>query len=86
MVGVEVLLPNLDGPLHQPPRLESAGALVLRLPPHSPDFKPIEMTISKLKSLLRKLGHDSMADLETAITAKDARGFFAHCGYPATNA
>jgi hypothetical protein len=44
------------------------------------------MTISKIKSLLRKLGHGSLADLEAAITTKDARGFFAHCGYPATNA
>jgi hypothetical protein len=45
-----------------------------------------------MKSLLRKLGRRSMEDLETAIatatraiTTNDARGFFTHCGYNATN-
>lgn len=91
--GQIVVLDNLSA--HQSPRIdqlvESAGARVARLPPYSPDFNPIENAISKMKSLLRKLGRRSMDDLETAIgdatraiTPKDARGFFTHCGYDAT--
>jgi len=92
--GQIVVLDNLSA--HQSPRIdrlvESAGARVLRLPPYSPDFNPIENAISKMKSLLRKLGRRSIEDLETAIatatqaiTPNDARGFFTHCGYDATN-
>lgn len=35
--------------------IERAGASVLYLPPYSPDFNPIEMLWSKLKSVLRAL-------------------------------
>ena len=93
--GQVVIMDNLSA--HKSPRVdqlvESVGARVLRLPPYSPDFNPIENAISKMKSLLRKLGRRSMEHLEAAIgeamqaiTAKDARGFFQHCGYAATNA
>jgi len=93
--GQIVVMDNLSA--HKSPRvdhlIESVGARVLRLPPYSPDFNPIEMAISKMKSLLRKLARRSMEDLETAIgmamqtiTADDARGFFTHCGYVATSA
>jgi len=82
---------------HKSPRvdqlIEAAGARVLRLPPYSPDFNPIEMAISKMKSLLRKLGRRSLEDLEAAIaeamrsiTKRDARGFITHCGYRDTGA
>ena len=92
--GQVVVMDNLSA--HKSPRVdqlvESVGARVLRLPPYSPDFNPIENAISKMKSLLRKLARRSMQDLETAIatamstiTPQDARGFFAHCGYTATN-
>jgi transposase len=85
-----VVLDNLSA--HRSPRIdqliESVGARVLRLPPYSPDFNPIEMAISKMKSLLRKLARRSLEDLQTAIatamsviTPQDARNFFAHCGY-----
>src|SRR5688572_15669652 len=54
--GQVVVLDNLSA--HQSPRVdrlvESAGARVLRLPAYSPDLNPIEMAISKVKSLLRK--------------------------------
>lgn len=93
--GQVVILDNLSA--HKSPRVdqlvESVGARVLRLPPYSPDFNPIEMAISKMKSLLRKLARRSMEDLETAIgtamraiTSHDARGFIKHCGYAATHA
>ncbi len=64
----------------------------MRLPPYSPDFNPIENAISKMKSVLRKLGRRSIEDLEAAIatamgaiTPQDAHGFFTHCGYNATS-
>lgn len=93
--GQVVILDNLSA--HKSPRVdqlvESVGARVLRLPPYSPDFNPIEMAISKMKSLLRKLARRSREDLETAIgtamraiTSHDARGFIKHCGYAATHA
>lgn len=93
--GQIVVMDNLSA--HQSPRIdqliESVGARVLRLPPYSPDFNPIENAISKMKSLLRKLARRSMEDLESAIatamiaiTPQDARGFFHHCGYDATRA
>lgn len=91
--GQVVVLDNL--PAHKSPRvdrlIESAGARVLRLPPYSPDLNPIEMAISKIKRLLRKLERRSVPELIEAIgrgvssiTAKDAAGFIRHCGYAAT--
>ena len=34
--------------------IQSVGVQVLYLPPYSPDFNPIEMLWSKIKSILRK--------------------------------
>ena len=92
--GQVVVLDNL--PAHKSPKvdalIESAGARVLRLPPYSPDFNPIEMAISKIKSILRKLARRSVDALIEAIdqamnqiTAQDALSFIRHCGYNATN-
>ena len=92
--GQVVVLDNL--PAHKSPKvdalIESAGARVLRLPPYSPDFNPIEMAISKIKSILRKLARRSVDALIEAIdqamnqiTPQDALGFIRHCGYNATN-
>ena len=82
--GEEFALRRLDA------LIESVGARVLRLPPYSPDFNPIEMAISKIKSVLRKLARRTVDKLLTAIgdavasiTAADAIGFMRHCGYPA---
>ena len=91
--GQVVVLDNLSA--HKSPRVdrlvEARGARVLRLPPYSPDLNPIEMAISKVKSLLRKLGRRSVDELIEAIgrgvssiTAADAEGFIRHCGYTAT--
>ncbi len=61
--------------------------MLVYLPPYSPDFNPTEEAFSKLKSLLRKVeARTREAFLEaigaiSAVTAKDARGFFDHCGY-----
>ncbi len=35
--------------------IEAAGAQVKFLPPYSPDFNPIELMWSKIKTILRKL-------------------------------
>ncbi len=91
--GQVVVMDNLSA--HKAPRvdqlIETVGARVLRLPPYSPDFNPIEMAISKMKSLLRKLGRRSLDDLEAAIAQAtraikptDARRFITHCGYGGT--
>ena len=91
--GQVVVLDNL--PAHKSPEvdrlIESAGARVLRLPPYSPDFNPIEMAISKVKSVLRKLARRTVDSLLAAIdeaiatvTAADALAYIRHCGYAAT--
>ena len=91
--GQVVVLDNL--PAHKSPKVdelvESAGARVLRLPPYSPDFNPIEMAISKIKSVLPKLARRTVDALQeaigqavNAITADDALAFIRHSGYAAT--
>ena len=91
--GQVVVLDNL--PAHRSPwvdrLIESAGARVLRLPPYSPDFNPIEMAISKIKALLRKLARrtvdeviDAIGVAMSSITVQDATNFIRHCGYTAT--
>ena len=68
--------------------LAQAGAEVRFLPAYSPDLNPIEMMWSKVKSLLRKAQARTDQDLRSAIaaalravTAQDALGWFAACGY-----
>lgn len=68
--------------------IEQAGARILLLPPYSPDFNPIEHVWSKLKTLVRAAGartraalDHAIADALKAITAANARAWFAHCGY-----
>jgi hypothetical protein len=54
----------------------------------APDFNPIEEAFAKLKALLRRAGArtresliETMGSALWAITALDADGFFAYCGY-----
>ena len=47
--------------------IAAAGALLLYLPPYSPDFNPIEMLFAKLKALLRKAAERTIASLWDAI-------------------
>ena len=60
-------------------------------PPYSPDFSPIEMTWSKVKSIINAVGPRSMGMLDRvlaraigAVTKSDCEAWFAHCGYRAT--
>ena len=88
--GDVVVMDNL--PAHKPvairAAIEAAGALLLFLPPYSPDFNPIELVFAKIKALLKKAAArtvealwDAIRDAINAITPKDARSFFAACGY-----
>ena len=69
--------------------IEARGCRLLFLPAYSPDFSPIEQAFSKVKALLRQARARTRAALEAAIaealaaiSAQDARGWFAACGYP----
>ena len=68
--------------------IEEQGCELLYLPPYSPDFNPIEEAFSKVKRILRKAESRTREALVeaigvaiSAVTAKDAHGFFEHCGY-----
>jgi transposase len=68
--------------------LEAVRKTEAGLPPYSPDFNPIEQAFSKVKALLRRAeGRTRAALIEAmgqalwAVTARDTRGFFDHCGY-----
>ncbi len=91
--GQVVVMDNLSA--HKGERVrelvEAGGCEVLFLPAYSPDFSPIEEAFSKLKTRLRKekARTTSEALVEAigraldAVSERDARGWFAHCGYPA---
>lgn len=68
--------------------LDAVGAKVLYLPPYSPDFNPIEMVFSKLKSLLRKFKERTLdalwnriGSLMVEFSAQECSNYFLHCGY-----
>ncbi len=68
--------------------IEACGCTVLDLPSYSPDLSPIEEAFSKLKALIRQAKartrealYEAIATSLTQITAADAHGYFAHCGY-----
>ena len=88
--GDVVVLDNLS--VHKVAGLDEVvqryGARLLYLPPYSPDFNPIELTFSKLKSWLRTaqartrdLLEDAMRTAAEWITGTDAKNWFDHCGY-----
>jgi transposase len=68
--------------------IEVRGCELLFLPPYSPDLNPIEEAFAKVKALLRRAGAhtretllEAMGRALEAVTVRDARGFFEHCGY-----
>lgn len=88
--GDIVVLDNLSShkDRHAIKLIEQAGAEVRFLPPYSPDFNPIEKMWSKVKALLRSAKARTEETLLVAIgaalacvTADDAKGWFASCGY-----
>ena len=88
--GQIVVMDNLSA--HKGPRvrelIEERGAELLYLPPYSPDLNPIEEAFAKIKDLIRKAEAriretllDAMGTAISTVSARDARGFFEHCGY-----
>ena len=88
--GDIVVLDNLKA--HKSPRvaeiLARRNCTVKYLPPYSPDFNPIEMAISKLKSALRKLAERTVAGLLAILEGcaglfkpADCQSYFRACGY-----
>lgn len=88
--GEIVVMDNLGS--HKRP--EISGAIAARrarlryLPSYSPDLNPIELMWSKVKAFLRAAAARSHATLLhaiaqalAAVTAADAKNWFAHCGY-----
>jgi transposase len=70
-------------------KIEATGARGVFLPRYRPDFQPGEGVFSKLKAFLRRRAARRPQALDRAIskglatvTAKDARSFFEHCGFP----
>ena len=89
-VGDILILDNLSA--HRASQIETVaaarGAQVIWLPPYSPDFAPIELMWSKIKSALRAAKARTREELERAlitalklVTADDCAGWFSHCGY-----
>ena len=89
--GQTVILDNLNvhKGRHLQQRVEAAGCHLRFLPTYSPDFNPIEPAFAKVKAHLRRAAARTRDGLLAAtgaaldaVTRQDARGFFAHCGYP----
>jgi transposase len=69
--------------------VEAVGARLLFLPAYSPDFNPIELAFAKITQCLRTAAERTPEGLFTAtaaaidaVSATDARAFYAHCGFP----
>lgn len=88
--GDVVVLDNLS--VHKVAGLDEIarkyGARLLYLPPYSPDFNPIELAFSKIKTWLRAaqartrdLLEDAIRDAAGWVTEQDAKNWFDHCGY-----
>jgi transposase len=88
--GDIVVMDNLSSHKSEEVReiIEAAGAVLLYLPPYSPDFNPIEQAFSKLKAHLRKAAERSIPALWDRIgaildtfSAAECQNFFSHAGY-----
>lgn len=91
--GDVIVLDNLSA--HRASRLEAVveecGAQVLWLAPYSPDFSPIELMWSKIKTAVRATKARTAKELNDAlvaalqlVTRSDCFGWFSHCGYQVT--
>ncbi|HZC00022.1 MAG TPA: IS630 family transposase [Gammaproteobacteria bacterium] len=88
--GQVVVMDNLSA--HKGERIkeliERRGCQLVYLPSYSPDLNPIEEAFSKIKRLMRKAEArtrealvEAIGSALSAVTSRDARGFFEHCGY-----
>ncbi len=92
--GDVIVLDNLGA--HRASRIEEIckeyEAEVIWLPPYSPDFSPIELMWSKVKTYLKKAKARTQEELEKAIAValetveiSDCLNWFGHCGYKVTS-
>lgn len=91
--GDVLVLDNLAA--HRASRIEevaqACSAHVLWLAPYSPDFSPIELMWSKIKTAMRAAKARTAEELNAAlvaalqlVTKADCCGWFSHCGYQVT--
>ena len=91
--GDTVILDNLSS--HKVAGVEAAitatGALILFLPPYSPDLNPIEKLFSKLKARLRQAAKRDIdalwreiGELLNTVSPNECTNFFTSCGYVST--
>ena len=68
--------------------IHSVGAIVVFLPPYSPDFTPIEEMFSKIKNFVRQ--HETVFEAAPkevlsaafdSVTEQDCFGWYKDCGY-----
>jgi transposase len=87
--GQVVVLDNLS--VHKDarvaPLIAGAGCRLCYLPSYSPDFNPIELAFSKIKTAMRQEGartHEALVDalgpVFDTVSAQDAMGWYRHCG------
>jgi transposase len=88
--GTSVVLDNLSAHKRErvQHRIQARGCEGWYLPAYSPDVSPIEEAFAKLKNYLRRAQARTREALEQAlaqaldtISAQDAAGYFAQCGY-----
>jgi transposase len=82
-------------PAHKPNRvrelIEGRGLELLYLPSYSPDLNPIEEAFSKIKEIVRRACArtreallEALGEALSAVSFRDAQGFFEHAGYHPT--
>lgn len=86
IVVMDNLSAHLDGRVKE--LIESKKANVLYLPAYSPDLNPIELSFSKLKSVLRKMKIRDVPTLQEFLlesgkvfSKKECNAYFVHDGY-----
>lgn len=93
VAGDIVVMDNL--PAHKSPKvralIEATGAILLLLPPYSPDFNPIENAFAKFKAFLRKAAPRTVEQLHQAIAQAlqlfkphECQNYFLAAGYEPT--
>ena len=67
--------------------VEERGAILIYLPPYSPDLNPIETCFSKIQSIMRRRhfeaqrhGVEALYKAMMEITADDMQGYYRRCG------
>ena len=69
-------------------KIDAKGAMLIYLPPYSPDLNPIEIAFAKVKALLRKAAArtrdslwDAIGQVLNAFTPDECANYLAHAGY-----